>query len=145
VTGDFNEVPGSFVYEQFAGRGWTDAYLEAGLPECDAATGEGCTSGREDSNLSEMESPESNQRRRIDFLFVVPEESASCELDPEFTRIFTDDPNPFAPSCGAAPHPSAGLPITRGCRWGWIAVSQGARSDLVCPSSRELDWSTSTE
>jgi endonuclease/exonuclease/phosphatase family metal-dependent hydrolase len=103
VTGDFNEVPGSFVYEQFAGRGWLDAYLEAGLPECDPATGEGCTSGREDSNLSEMESPESHQTRRIDFLFVVPEESGSCELDPEVTRIFTDDPNPFAPSCGAVP------------------------------------------
>jgi len=121
VTGDFNEVPGSFVYEQFTGRGWSDAYLAAGLPECDAATGEGCTSGREDSDLSEMESPESHQGRRIDFLFVVPEESGSCEVDPDFTRIFTDDPNPFAPSCGATP-----LPIC------WPSDHEGMQVGLDC-------------
>jgi endonuclease/exonuclease/phosphatase family metal-dependent hydrolase len=121
VTGDFNEVPGSFVYEQFSGRGWADAYLAAGRPECDAATGEGCTSGREDSNLSEMESPESHQSRRIDFLFVVSDASGSCVVDPEFTRIFTDDPNPFAPSCGAAP-----LPIC------WPSDHEGMQVGLDC-------------
>jgi endonuclease/exonuclease/phosphatase family metal-dependent hydrolase len=121
VTGDFNEVPGSFVYQQFVGRGWADAYLEAGLPECDAATGEGCTSGREDSLLAEMESPTSSQSRRIDFLFVVPDALGSCEIDAEFTRIFTDDPNPFAPSCGPAP-----LPIC------WPSDHEGMQVGLDC-------------
>lgn len=45
VTGDFNAPPGSFVYEQFTGRGWIDAYLAASNPECDPLTGIGCTSG----------------------------------------------------------------------------------------------------
>jgi hypothetical protein len=44
VTGDFNDDPGSFVTRQLVMRGWPDAYLAAGNPECDPATGVGCTS-----------------------------------------------------------------------------------------------------
>lgn len=45
ATGDFNESPGTFVYDQFVGRGWIDTYLAAGNPECDPGSGSGCTSG----------------------------------------------------------------------------------------------------
>ena len=48
VAGDFNEEPGSFVHAQFTERGWPDTYLVAGNPECDPATGAGCTAGRAD-------------------------------------------------------------------------------------------------
>ena len=51
VVGDFNETPGSFVYDQFVAQGWNDAYLAAGNPECVPATGVGCTSGRIDDAL----------------------------------------------------------------------------------------------
>jgi endonuclease/exonuclease/phosphatase family metal-dependent hydrolase len=117
VTGDFNETPGSFVYEQFAGRGWTDVYLAAGNPECDPATGVGCTSGRADEELAGLESPALNERVRIDFIFLVPpQEGSRCprpRLDPANdpdgdgtgTRLFADVPNPFAESCGPLPAP----------------------------------------
>jgi len=111
VAGDFNERPGSFVYEQFVGRGWRDAYLVAGNPECDPATGVGCTSGREDEGLSGLESPASGETARIDFVFVIPPaDPPACAAailppgdDGSGTRLFADQSNPFAPSCGPAP------------------------------------------
>ncbi|MBM4266470.1 MAG: hypothetical protein FJ144_07660 [Deltaproteobacteria bacterium] len=111
ATGDFNAPPGSFVYEQFAGRGWIDTYLAAGNPECNPATGIGCTSGREDEGLDELESPALNETSRIDFAFLIPpEDGADCE--PELlpadgigpgTQLFAEVPNPFAEPCGPLP------------------------------------------
>jgi endonuclease/exonuclease/phosphatase family metal-dependent hydrolase len=129
VTGDFNDPPGSFVYEQFVGRGWTDAYLAAGNPECDPATGVGCTSGRADEGLEGLESPALNEVERIDFIFLVrPVDPAACAAeilppgdDGGGTRLFADEPNPFAPSCGPLPEaicwPSdhVGVQIALGC------------------------------
>jgi endonuclease/exonuclease/phosphatase family metal-dependent hydrolase len=131
VTGDFNAEPGSFVYRQFTER-WTDAYLAAGNPECDPATGEGCTSGRDDDELTELESPQSNQDERIDFIFVIPprngfpcaarfDTAGDRDGDGAVTRTFADLPNPFAPSCGPAP-----LPIC------WPSDHEGVELDLNC-------------
>jgi endonuclease/exonuclease/phosphatase family metal-dependent hydrolase len=77
LTGDFNAAPGSREYLEFVGRGWIDSHLAAGNPECDPSTGAGCTSGREDSDLSDLESPALNQTERIDFIFVVPPAAGS--------------------------------------------------------------------
>ena len=116
LGGDFNANPTSFVYQHIvAQNGWLDAHRAAGNPECDAATGIGCTSGREDANLSDMESPANGVRSRIDYLFVqMPTDGvSSCRYaldshrdddgDGLATRIFADDPNPFAQSCGPLP------------------------------------------
>jgi len=114
VAGDFNDEPGSFVYRQFTERGWDDVYLAAGNPECDPASGVGCTSGREDEALDDLESPTSRESERIDFIFLIPPgDGRSCELDtPDDrdgdgtgTRLFTAEPNPFTADCGAAPAP----------------------------------------
>jgi len=129
VTGDFNEEPGSFVYEQFSGRGWTDAYLAAGNAECDPASGAGCTSGRDDESLTELESPVLNEDERIDFIFVVPPRAGfRCRLefdpatdrdgDDTATRIF---PPGSPPSCGAAPAPIC-----------WPSDHMGVELDLNC-------------
>ena len=72
LSGDFNAEPGSAEYLEFTERGWIDSHLAAGNPECDPASGEQCTSGRADSDLSSLESPELGQVERIDFIFVVP-------------------------------------------------------------------------
>jgi hypothetical protein len=132
VTGDFNESPGTFVYHQLVDRGWPDTYLSAGNPECDDVTGIGCTSGREDEDLSELESPASNEVERIDFIFLVPpgpgslcagaiDSGADADGDGTATRIFADDPNPFASSCGPLPDPIC-----------WPSDHEGAQLDLNC-------------
>ncbi len=128
VAGDFNQRPGSFVYRQLTERGWTDVYLAAGNPECDPATGVGCTSGRGDEGLAELESPALDETSRIDFVFLIrPEDPAACAArilpptDDGGTRLFADEPNPFAPSCGPAP-----LPIC------WPSDYVGVQLALAC-------------
>jgi len=106
VAGDFNQRPGSFVYEQFVGRGWSDVYLAAGNPECDPETGIGCTSGRADEELAGLESPALDESARIDFIFLIaPTDPPACAsvIVPAGTRLFADEPNPFAPACGPLP------------------------------------------
>jgi endonuclease/exonuclease/phosphatase family metal-dependent hydrolase len=132
VTGDFNAPPGSFVYEQFTARGWLDTYLAGGNAECDPPSGAGCTSGREDEGLSDLESPESNESERIDYIFAVPPAADFCQMsvepagDPDgngtSTGAFAAEPNPFAEMCGAMP-----LPIC------YPSDHQGVQADLNCP------------
>ncbi len=134
LGGDFNAEPGSFVYRHLVEEnGWGDAYLAAGNPECDPATGSGCTSGRVDEDLSEMESPASGESRRIDYLFIqVPGDvSSSCHYaldshndddgDGLATRIFADDPNPFADTCGPLPDAIC-----------WPSDHEGSQADINC-------------
>ena len=132
ITGDFNTEPETDAYNEFAGRGWIDTYLAAGNRECNPDTGVGCTSGREDEALDELESPLANVDERIDYTFLVPPgEGSICKamLDPAEdldgdgggTRIFADDPNPFAMSCGASP-----LAIC------WPSDHEGTELDLNC-------------
>lgn len=129
VAGDFNARPSSFEIDQFVSRGWVDAYIAAGNPECDPVTGIGCTSGRSDE---ELELPALNVRARIDFVFVVPaEEGASCaggvepagdpDGDGTGTGLFAGEPNPFAESCGPAPEPMC-----------WPSDHSGVQVDLAC-------------
>lgn len=61
VTGDFNAVPDSREVQRLLALGWVDSHVAAGNPECDPATGRQCTSGREDEDLSDLESPVLNQ------------------------------------------------------------------------------------
>jgi endonuclease/exonuclease/phosphatase family metal-dependent hydrolase len=132
AVGDFNEEPGSFVYHQFADRGWVDTHLASGNPECDPATGVGCTSGREDQALTDMESPALGQVERIDYIWLVPATAGSLcggttepagdpDGDGVATRLFADVPNPFAPSCGPAPDAIC-----------WASDHTGNQADVNC-------------
>lgn len=138
VTGDFNAEPGSAEYAEFTSRGWIDSHLAAGNPECDPVTGLNCSSGRNDDDLSDLESPALGQVERIDYIFEVPPtRAARCEdhgfqtprSHPLFpvtgTGIFAGEPNPFAPACGAAP-----LPIC------WASDHSGAMANLDCRERR---------
>ncbi len=131
VTGDLNSHPDGFVYHQLADRGWTDVYRAAGNPECDPMTGVGCTSGRASDTLTQMESTDSNVDERIDYVFVVPPGPASAcgasidgpaddDGDGTATRLFADQPNPFA-TCGPAPLPMC-----------WPSDHEGVELDLNC-------------
>jgi endonuclease/exonuclease/phosphatase family metal-dependent hydrolase len=115
LSGDLNAEPGSPEYLEFAGRGWTDSHLAAGNAECDPATGQNCTSGRNDDNLIDLESTALGVTERIDFIFVVPaKEGSRCAGRIRLadhprrlvttTGIFAGKPNPFE-RCGAAPLP----------------------------------------
>jgi len=133
LAGDFNSTSETFVYDYLVNvRGWTDSYLEAGNPECDPATGVGCTSGREDEDLGDLESPAGGERSRIDFLFVrEPASASSCSYEIDSaddadgdgfaTMIFAGEPNPFSADCGALPSSIC-----------WPSDHEGMQADLNC-------------
>lgn len=132
ITGDFNDPPGSFVYRQFVSRGWVDTHLAAGNAECEPETGVGCTSGRIDDALTDLERPERNQDERIDFVFLLPPApTSSCggaldspwddDGDGTATRPFAADPNPFSERCGPLPDPPC-----------WPSDHGGVEADLNC-------------
>ena len=129
LTGDFNSTPGSFVHRQMTDRGWIDAYREAGNPECDPATGRGCTCCGFDEGLDDLERPVLPVTERVDFVFLVPPRApATCVprlTRPDATRavatgLLTAEPNPFAPRCGPRPDPicwaSDHIGVTAGLR-----------------------------
>jgi len=131
ATGDFNARPGSREVAEFTDRGWIDAFLAVGNPECVPGTGVGCTSGRE-STLAELESPDANVDERIDYVFVVPADASSAcaglldgpgddDGDGIATRLFAGIANPFAPACGPTPDPVC-----------WPSDHVGVELDLDC-------------
>jgi len=127
AAGDMNARPGSFVYRQFVDRGWVDTYSEAGNPECDPGTGAGCTSGREDELLDDIESPALRETERIDFVFLVPAAPGSpCRpriVGPgdAGTGIWDEAPNPFASTCGPLPDALC-----------WSSDHRGVRAGFTC-------------
>jgi endonuclease/exonuclease/phosphatase family metal-dependent hydrolase len=112
VMGDLNDPADSDLYRRYDELGWLDTYLEAGNLECDPDTGIGCTSGREDETIDELEMPDLNLDERIDYIFLTGSHAAgNCAIDGpddddddgQATRLFADLPNPFAESCGPDP------------------------------------------
>jgi hypothetical protein len=135
ISGDFNAAFDSPTYNEFADRGWIDSHLAAANLECDPATGENCTAGRANDDLSDLESLDLNQAERIDFIFVVPPEAGSqCpgviqtsdRPGVTSTGLFAAGPNPFAPACGPAP-----LPIC------WPSDHSGNALNLNCQPSAD--------
>ena len=59
IGGDLNAPTRNPTIETFRARGYRDTHLVAGNPECDAETGTQCTSGRVDTDLSDMTNPAS--------------------------------------------------------------------------------------
>ena len=129
LTGDMNASPTSFEIQQLVAAGFVDSHLAAGNPECAPATGANCTAGREDQDLSELESPASNQTQRIDYGFVLPPQIGACSFDGPAdgdgdgtaTGVFDPVPNPFVPACGPLPDPIC-----------WPSDHDGTELDLNC-------------
>ena len=131
ITGDFNAEPDSNVYAELASRGWIDSHLAAGNGECNPATGENCTSGRDETG-GDLEDPALNVDARIDYIFVVPpgdDSRCSGKLvrhhNPRFpfmsTGLFAAEPNPFEPSCGTEPDAIC-----------WTSDHSGNQVNLTC-------------
>lgn len=89
LIGDLNATPGEPTIDVLTARGYVDSYLEAGNEECDAATGLGCTGGREDANLTDLTNPASRQSERIDYVFLTT--ARECRVA-ESSGLFAAEP-----------------------------------------------------
>ncbi len=89
LVGDMNAKPGEPTIRAITARGGVDTYVAAGNRPCDPATGAGCTSGREDMDLSDLTNPEARQSERIDDVFLVT--PRRCRVEPP-TGLFAAPP-----------------------------------------------------
>lgn len=79
LVGDLNAKPGDPTIEALTARGYVDTYVAAKRPPCDPATGLGCTSGRQDADLSDLTNPNSHQAERIDYVFLATKRDCSLQ------------------------------------------------------------------
>jgi endonuclease/exonuclease/phosphatase family metal-dependent hydrolase len=89
IGGDLNAEPGDPAMVVLDDAGFADTHVLAGNQECDAATGEQCTSGRVDDALTDLTDPASTQSVRIDYLLVGGDRSCDTAAP---TGLFSPDP-----------------------------------------------------
>jgi len=123
LMGDFNVTPASARYEHLVQDGWLDAYFDAGNSECDPATGDGCTSGRDDKSLPSLQDPTNRETERIDFIFVKPPAKCRPGFDPAEdangnhigTGLFAGAPAVDGPGSLAWPSDHIGVSMDMSC------------------------------
>jgi endonuclease/exonuclease/phosphatase family metal-dependent hydrolase len=79
--GDFNVPAATPRYASIVGAGWIDSHLAAGNAECDPATGDQCTAGRNDITIAALKDPTAREQERIDFVFVKPPRGCTPSFD----------------------------------------------------------------
>ena len=79
LVGDLNAKPKEPTIAAVLDHGYVDTFLAAGNHECVASTGDGCTSGRQDTDLSDLTNPASHQIERIDYVFLATKRA--CRVD----------------------------------------------------------------
>lgn len=89
IAGDLNAEPDEPTIAALLLAGYLDSHLEAGNAECDPATGDECTSGRNDESMVDLTDPTSQQMERIDYVFVSAPER--CGIT-EGTGLFRPEP-----------------------------------------------------
>ncbi len=112
VGGDLNAHVREPTPEAFRAAGLTDTHLLARNAECDA-TGDQCTSGRDDTSLTDLADPASRQTERIDYLFVGG--SREC-VTAAPTGLFNGEPAVGDPTGLAYPSDHTGVQATLACR-----------------------------
>jgi endonuclease/exonuclease/phosphatase family protein len=105
LMGDFNVGPMNARYQGLLADGWIDTFVLAENPECDPATGTGCSAGRDDMTIESIKDPTKRQVERIDFIFVKAPQSCSVQVDPKAdtnnngvgTGLWNDEPTQDGP------------------------------------------------
>jgi endonuclease/exonuclease/phosphatase family metal-dependent hydrolase len=112
VGGDLNAQPGEPAIERLLAAGYVDTHLAAGNTECDAGTGESCTSGRADDRMDDLTDPTSQQAVRIDFVLVGGARACTAEGP---TGLFNAEPASPAVEGLVFPSDHTGVEATLRC------------------------------
>lgn len=115
LAGDLNATTDQATIAVLRDRGYVDTHLAAGNTECDPTTGADCTSGREDTDLSDMRNAGSKQHERIDYIFLSTKRS--CIPVPP-TGVFAPSGGPAADDGIVFPSDHSGVEATLRCRTG---------------------------
>jgi endonuclease/exonuclease/phosphatase family metal-dependent hydrolase len=112
IGGDMNAHPDSRTVKAIEAAGFVDTHLAAHNSECTKSDRSNCTSGRVDTDLSELRSPVNHQTERIDYIFVGGRRDCSVE---EGTGLFDREGNPHSPSGILHPSDHTGVMAVLAC------------------------------
>ncbi len=140
VGGDLNATIDDPTNVAFLDAGFVDTHTAAGNAECDPQTGEQCTSGREDQDLSDMTDPASLQDERIDFLWLDP--SRGCDVVAP-TGLFNAEPAIDGPAGLAFPSDHTAVQATLSCPTTEAHLDATITATLPTTSSQQGDGSDS--
>jgi len=117
VVGDLNRSIHESRIRTLTDAGFVDAYLAAGLPECDPETGVGCSCCVDGGPpLAGLDDPDALFTQRIDFVLARPGPGCILSVDPDTTGHWADQPldSPVEGLWWAADHAGvvAGLSVT---------------------------------
>lgn len=101
IAGDLNATVAEPTIAALLDAGYLDTHLEAGNAECDPATGDQCTSGRDDESMADLADPSSLQVERIDYVLL--DAPSRCSVA-EGTGLFEPEASePVATQAGTVP------------------------------------------
>jgi endonuclease/exonuclease/phosphatase family metal-dependent hydrolase len=103
LMGDLNANPGDATIDAVTSLHDVDTFIAAGNQPCDPRTGVGCTSGREDKDLSDLTNPNARQAERIDYIFLATKRSCRVEKTSGLFRAAPESP-PLAGLVFASDH-----------------------------------------
>jgi len=112
IGGDLNAPTENPTIGAIRAHGYRDTHLVAGNPECDAESGTQCTSGRVDTDLSDMTNPASIETERIDYLWIG--RGRACRVIAP-TGLFNPTPAKNGPADLAFPSDHTGVQATLRC------------------------------
>jgi endonuclease/exonuclease/phosphatase family metal-dependent hydrolase len=110
--GDLNAKPNEPIARVIRDSGAIDTHLAAKNPECNPTTGAHCTSGRVDTDMSDLENGSSRETERIDYLWLLTKRS--CTIGKP-TGLFNATPATNGPSGLAFPSDHTGVTATVVC------------------------------
>ena len=116
VVGDLNARIDDSRITTLTDAGFTDAYLAAGLPECDPVTGVGCTCCVDGpAPLDGLDDPDQAMDERIDFVLFRP--GSGCSVAVDDARHWADGPlsEPVEDLWWAADHAGVATTLTIAC------------------------------
>ncbi len=110
--GDLNAKPNEPIARVIRDDGAIDTHLAAKLPECNPKTGTQCTSGRVDTDMSDMSNGSSRETERIDYLWLLTKRT--CTIGKP-TGLFNAAPATNGPGGLAFPSDHTGVTATVVC------------------------------
>jgi len=116
VVGDLNARIDESRITTLTDAGFADAYLAAGLPECDPVTGIGCTCCVDGpAPLDGLDDPDQSMDERIDFVLFRP--GSGCSVAVDDARHWADGPlaQPVEDIWWAADHAGVAATLTITC------------------------------
>ncbi len=139
IGGDLNATPSSPTIKAIEAAGFTDTHLAAHNTECSKSDRSNCTSGRVDTDLTDLRSAENRQTERIDYVFVGGRRGCTAEKG---TGLFDRGGDPHSASGILHPSDHTGVTAVLACA---TSPSRRAASDAATfPTTTTTDATATT-